>query len=259
MAAIEPTPDMDEHRREQAALGGRIAATASLLVADRLNESNPDDGWGSLLSELLELIMGGRSISERLAMEFYEHLRGVEDAVGDAPAMPDVPFPTGQVAASMWYTGPRMAKAMVERGDDKYLSARVGDAVGRSAMRHTLNGGRKVIQGAVISDRGAWGWARVTDANPCDFCKMLATRGPVYKSAKTAGRSDLHRYHDSCGCSVVPVFWSAVRAQERGLPAGSSRGSERPVPRRRPTRGADGLTDRQRAVMEQVRRERESR
>lgn len=221
LAPIAVTHRMDAFRMEQAALGGRVAATAAHLVSTRLNPADPDQGWAGLLAALLELIRGGRSVSETLAMEFYRYLRDVEDRVGEPPEQPDVPFPTDSVVGSMIYTGPRMAKAMARRGDDKDIPRRVGVMVGRSAMRHSLNAGRKVIQGSVVSDREAWGWARITDGDPCDFCRMLATRGPVYKSARTAGRNDIYRFHDGCGCSVVPVFWSDVRANTRGLPTGS--------------------------------------
>ena len=220
MAAITPTRAMDEYRRNQAALGGRVAVGAAALVRMRLVPEDPDRGWADLLAELLELIRGGRNVSERLAMEFYRYLREVEDAAGPPPDEPATEFPTDAVVGSMIWTGPRMAKAMRRRGDDTNLPGRVGVMVGRSAMRHTLNGGRRVIRGQVLDDGSAWGWARVTDADPCEFCKMLASRGPVYKSARSAGRVDLHRYHDGCGCNVVPLFKSADRASRRGLPRG---------------------------------------
>lgn len=63
-------------------------------------------------------------------------------------------------------------------------------------------------------------WARVlTGAENCAFCVMLASRGPVYETAATAGRlaaSDafkdagatgwVNSYHPSCDCVVVPVY-----------------------------------------------------
>jgi hypothetical protein len=63
-------------------------------------------------------------------------------------------------------------------------------------------------------------WARVlTGAENCAFCVMLASRGPVYETAESAGRiaaSDLFReagavgwansYHPNCDCLVVPIY-----------------------------------------------------
>ena len=70
------------------------------------------------------------------------------------------------------------------------------------------------------------GWARVaTGRETCGWCLMLVSRGPVYKSAETAGArvsdrdavqlsgsgeisADEHMraWHAGCDCKVVPVF-----------------------------------------------------
>jgi hypothetical protein len=257
MAAIVATPRMRAYRTEQEQLGRRIAASAGALVEEHLDPFNPDRGWARLLAELIALIRGGRSISEELAMAFYRHLREMEEVEGQEPPSPNVPFPENAVVGSMIYTGPRMAKAIGRRersASGPEIAQRVGVMVGRSAMRHTLNAGRRVIQGTVLRDEYAVGWARITDSDPCDFCRMLATRGPVYKSARTAGRTDLHRYHDGCACSVVPLFRTPenLGARQIEAPGRRRRGSQQ---QSRSRRGPDGMTDRQRAVVEQVRRE----
>lgn len=75
--------------------------------------------------------------------------------------------------------------------------------------------------------RKVQGWARMTtNPNPCSWCLMLVSRGPVYASAKTAGfsgkgktakalheagaekemRLAMRKWHPGCGCVVVPVF-----------------------------------------------------
>ena len=48
-------------------------------------------------------------------------------------------------------------------------------------------------------------FARVpTGDETCDFCIMLASRGPVYHTEETAGAFD--HYHAHCDCRIVP-FW----------------------------------------------------
>lgn len=48
-------------------------------------------------------------------------------------------------------------------------------------------------------------YARVPAGNEtCDFCIMLASRGPVYRSARSAGAVD--HFHSNCRCQVVPMF-----------------------------------------------------
>lgn len=69
-------------------------------------------------------------------------------------------------------------------------------------------------------DRQPAAWARVlTGAENCGFCVMLASRGPVYSSARDAGRLHasaafkdagaldyVNSYHPGCDCVVVPVY-----------------------------------------------------
>jgi hypothetical protein len=43
-------------------------------------------------------------------------------------------------------------------------------------------------------------FARYASANACAWCRVLATREPVYKSAENATRG-----HDNCHCMAVPV------------------------------------------------------
>jgi hypothetical protein len=61
-------------------------------------------------------------------------------------------------------------------------------------------------------------WRRVTDGDPCAFCAMLASRGPVYGSKQTAETraADGRRYHDHCGCTAVEAVgpWGERDAQE---------------------------------------------
>ena len=53
-------------------------------------------------------------------------------------------------------------------------------------------------------------YARVpTGAETCDFCIMLASRGPVYHTPETAGATD--HYHKGCDCRVIP-FWGTFDA-----------------------------------------------
>jgi hypothetical protein len=64
-----------------------------------------------------------------------------------------------------------------------------------AAGRHTLDGGRETIREAIKSDPRAKGYRRVTSANCCHFCAMLAARGVDGLS------SDAFEAHDNCRCS----------------------------------------------------------
>lgn len=65
-----------------------------------------------------------------------------------------------------------------------------------------IGGQRDTILAAVQDDPAARGWQRITSGSPCAFCSMLAARGPVYKTAKTADFEP----HGHCACTAEPVF-----------------------------------------------------
>lgn len=89
----------------------------------------------------------------------------------------------------------------------------IAEKVQAVAERHARMPSREAFTDAVESgdddDGPEIGWARVlTGAESCGFCAMLASRGPVYKSKKSAsdaGGVDGKAYHDNCDCEVVLV------------------------------------------------------
>ncbi len=79
-----------------------------------------------------------------------------------------------------------------------------------AAERIALNGARSELWSATSRDKRAIGYIRLSrTGTPCGWCAMLISRGPVYKSKRTAetavyGDGDL--YHDNCHCYAVPVY-----------------------------------------------------
>lgn len=78
---------------------------------------------------------------------------------------------------------------------ERAKAATIGEAASQ-AQYEVLRAGREKVQQSSVR------WRRVTDGNPCGFCAMVASRGPVYRSASSAG--DGRRYHNRCGCTVEP-------------------------------------------------------
>ncbi|MFJ1756004.1 hypothetical protein [Kitasatospora sp. NPDC088134] len=62
--------------------------------------------------------------------------------------------------------------------------------------------GRDAVHTALQDDPGAIGYYRATDASPCYFCALMAARGAVYKSKRTAAFGA----HPHCHCQAVPIF-----------------------------------------------------
>ncbi|MFF4815079.1 hypothetical protein ACFY2K_10880 [Kitasatospora sp. NPDC001309] len=76
------------------------------------------------------------------------------------------------------------------------------------------DGGRDMIHNALQDDPGAIGYYRKTDTSPCYFCALMAGRGAVYKSKRTAAFGA----HPHCHCQAVPIF-----ARRYQLPSENSR------------------------------------
>ena len=72
-----------------------------------------------------------------------------------------------------------------------------------NGVRRSLN--ETVLANARRDRESGVRFARVpTGSETCTFCVMLASRGAVYESRKTAGEYD--HYHRRCDCKVVPGF-----------------------------------------------------
>lgn len=62
--------------------------------------------------------------------------------------------------------------------------------------------GKDALIAAITGDKTAQKWARVTSPGACAFCRMLATRGAVYKTDATASFVP----HPKCHCTIEAVF-----------------------------------------------------
>jgi hypothetical protein len=136
--------------------------------------------------------------------------------IGDAGGPVIAPqFPAAEMQHAALLAGPVRVKLLIGRGETPSSAhAKAFTKFSGIARRQVLDGGRKMIDATTASDSRAVGWRRVTDGNPCAFCAMLASRGPVY-SAKSAqgnvmrqlreGGSGL-RYHGHCGCTAEIVY-----------------------------------------------------
>jgi hypothetical protein len=143
----------------------------------------------------------------------------------DQPAVTFDEFPTSDAALSLTITGNYNVKAQMPGPEDELMANGRTNSAGAS-VRHAMNGGRNVVEHLMSQDRKVVGYARVTDADPCAFCALLASRGAVYGQgsfikgnkrfkANPNGAKDLPdtwtpaRTHDHCRCFLRPVYAKA--------------------------------------------------
>lgn len=118
---------------------------------------------------------------------------------------------------SLQATGPAYIKHLTKAGEgEQKAKAKALVAVSGAASRHVLDGGRTTLLGKVAEDKVALGYVRVTDSNPCAFCAMLASRGPVFRKnsfdmsdPRFIGFGDA-KVHDHCACTIEPVYSSSA-------------------------------------------------
>lgn len=197
----------ERHRAAQITLRAgalrEVLALWPLLDPQRLDATAP--AWLALMRAL---IARWRAQSSAAAASYYRAFRVAETGQLAGPQLRGRDLDTRRVDTSLAVTGPVRIKQLTGRGETPPDAARAAlVAVSGAAGRHVLDGGREVLDELVRADPVALGWARVTDADPCAFCALLASRGPVYTSQASATQTVTGQaYHDACACSAEPLF-----------------------------------------------------
>lgn len=201
----------ERHRTVQLALRA-LALRQVLEVWPAFDAEDAARSWPAVESALLAIVGERRAISASLAAGYFEVFRQAERVGGRAmPVLSS--FDEAALArarTSLQVTGyvtTERLRSLKHPDPGRVALVRVSGAV----TRHMLDGGRETLLASVRADRRARGWARVTSAEPCEFCAMLASRGAVYTAS-----SGVFQAHDHCACSLEPVY---RHAQE--WPAGS--------------------------------------
>ena len=214
----------EAHRVEQNKNGALVAYVVAQLWLRSIDANDISGSAAKLIERLIPLLRGRRKDSALLARQYYPAFRRLEGMQGDGFKLPDLSeLNVEQLATSLRVTGPVAAMNRIGSlpvGEDGRVNpvlirAAIEDTavdISGAATRHVMNGGRDELQNAVQADELALGYVRVTDADPCYFCAMLASRGPVYgddsfdeSDPRFIGEGS-HKVHDHCGCSVEPVF-----------------------------------------------------
>lgn len=216
----------EAHQASQTRRAAVIALLVQRLFQRTVNPADPGTAvrWIDLV---LPQIIAASNTSAGLARAYYTAFRILEGP-GLEPFTPEptIDLPVAeQIRTSLWVTGPKALDDKVakirrnadisptlERAMIQDAITEAGDQAGGAAARHATEGGRAQIKDSVAEDRVALGWLRVTKTNPCYFCAMMASRGPVYQDDSFDDSNELFRgdgpakAHDHCVCSLQPVY-----------------------------------------------------
>lgn len=141
-------------------------------------------------------VQGYDDVAAEFAAQWYDH-RAEQGGARLAQAVTMTTYRPDSVDAVARYQAKKLAKG----GDAEFAKA-CGEFARNDAFR-SLN---ETISANVGRDRDKGArFARVpTGLETCTFCIMLASRGAVYHTRKTAG--ELKHFHRNCDCKVVPSF-----------------------------------------------------
>lgn len=187
------------YNRAVARIGDKAASDveASVLAWCRANAS----ASVAEKREAAKLIMDGYiqgydDIAAEFAAEWYDH-RAQKSGVALDQAITMTTYKPESVDDVARYQAKKLAKG----GDAEFAKA-CGEYARNDAFR-SLN--ETIIANVGRDkDRGAR-FARVpTGFETCTFCLMLASRGAVYHTRKSAG--EWKHFHRGCDCKVVPSF-----------------------------------------------------
>lgn len=191
----------ERHRTAQLALRA-LALRQVLEIWPAFDVEDAARSWTPVEAALLAVIGEQRAVSASLAAGYFDAFRRAEGVGGVAsPAL--AVFEEGAVArarTSLQVTGyvtTERLRALKHAEPGRVALVRISGAV----TRHVLDGGRETLLASVRRDRRARGWARVTSAEPCEFCSILASRGAVYTATSGAFQA-----HDHCGCGLEPRY-----------------------------------------------------
>jgi hypothetical protein len=164
-----------------------------------------EESFNQMASATLVLVRAYHGLSATVAGSYFESFRVAEQVDGEAATRLAGPIDESKVLAGLISTGRDSVAAALEAGRSPEEARRAAlTRTSGSVTRQVLTGGRKTILRSVAEDRQALGWGRVTDGNPCPFCALLASRGPVYKEQTVDFEA-----HDHCTCGAMPFYSGA--------------------------------------------------
>lgn len=157
------------------------------------------------LTTIMDAYCGAASSAgARLSSEFYNGLRKMATGKSGTLSLQSGRVPEATERAVRAFLS-KLADGD-EEGLEDLLLERVEIEAKRAAAYNTIDN--------VRNDPDKPRFARVPQGEKtCDFCLMLASRGPVYLTEESAGA--FTKFHANCDCKVVPFWGTAVAGYSR--------------------------------------------
>lgn len=152
----------------------------------------------ALLDYVPLLVAQYGEMATTVAADFFDTMREQAAAPGRFSAVLADPVDVEELRGQIrWSIGPLFSR---DNPDPATALGRLQQKVDE----FTLQPGRDTIAHSTGADPAKARWARVPVGKTCAFCLVLASRGPAYRSAETAGQA--RKFHGDCDCTAVP-YW----------------------------------------------------
>lgn len=153
-----------------------------------LGAYSPEGKRDALLDIVPSLVASYGDAAAAIAVEYFEQTTGLRGSIHDGSTADQVQGSVRSLIGGLW-TGQE--------------TAAIAQVIA-SATRHMLQSGRTSIYESARGTNGVR-FARVPDGDACDWCLIMASRGAVYLTEKSAG-GEGNQYHDDDGCMPLAVL-----------------------------------------------------
>jgi hypothetical protein len=186
-----------------------------LTIWSQLSMQDVRSSWPALKTAIAALIQNRYRQAATLGTTYYQQARQAANVPGVVElASPEMPG-DDLVSATLDATGPYGMLGRIKQGQQVAQAAQnSGVIMAGAGQRLITNGARQAVLQSVDADKRAVAWMRVTSANPCAFCSLLASRGAVYRSEASASFES----HAHCACVAAPAFSRADAQATRNNP-----------------------------------------
>lgn len=187
-----------QHRAELAAVTDLVTRRVQQLAL-RADVADVDGWWRRVVEQIVALVAAAWRRVRTLGTDYLVAHALTEGVVVEPTAATWI---TDQVVTSLRVTGPvEFKRHLAGHGDVDRARASMARTLPAAGARLVLAGERGTVMATVRDSSNIVGWRRVTDADPCAFCALLASRGAVY-SKSTVGFDA----HDGDDCTAEPLY-----------------------------------------------------
>lgn len=193
------------HRREQLAL--RAASLRDLQRLWPVFDPFSIASYGEFVTAAIPLVLNQFNESAAIGVAYYNAFRFAEGAGGSISTVLAQALSRELIMANLRATGLQGTMRAIRSGFSPQAASRQGFVqVSGAVGRMILLGGNNSILRTLGNDQRVLGYARVTASQPCEFCAMVSSRGPVFQRQNTAD----FQAHGHCACTAEPHYEGSV-------------------------------------------------